>query len=335
MKIPGKTLYFPFMTVFFCGIGGSGMMPLSFLLQAKGADVAASDRSFDQGKTPGKFAFIETSGIKMYPQDGSGLNEKTEALIVSAAVEETIPDVQAARRLGVPIRKRAELLAELANAAPKSVMVAGTSGKTTVTGMVSFILKEAGLDPMAMNGGVFRNFATPENPYCSWLAGKGDVFVTETDESDGSIALYSPSIAVLNNVSLDHKPLPELRKLFGDFIGKAEKAVLNFDNAEVRALAGKARSVISYALERPADLQAVKLRAREDGISADIVHAGKSYPLSLRVLGRHNISNALAALAGALAVGVPLEKSVEISIALYRHQAAVGSGGRCEGCNGN
>src|SRR5688572_7056081 len=119
------------MTIFFCGIGGSGMMPLAFLKQVQGARVAASDRSFDQGKTPEKFAFIQGSGIALFPQDGSGLNSDTKELIVSAAVEESIPDVQAARRLGVPIRKRAELLAEMANGASRRIMVAGTSGKTT------------------------------------------------------------------------------------------------------------------------------------------------------------------------------------------------------------
>src|SRR5947209_4597316 len=222
---------------FFCGIGGSGMLPLACILRAQGATVAGSDRALDQGRVGDKFAFLERQGIALFPQDGSGLTDPEQVLVASAAVEESVPDVQAARRLGVERITRAELLARLFNAAGLSIGVAGTSGKSTVTGMIAWILHQTGRDPTVMNGAVMKNFATPDGPFASALAGRGDVFVSEVDESDGSIALYRPTIALLNNISLDHKSLEELRGLFRDFALKAEKVVVNLDDAETRELA--------------------------------------------------------------------------------------------------
>ncbi len=127
------------------------------------------------------------------PQDGSGVTRPEQILVTSAAVEETVPDVQAARRLGVPVMRRAELLAQLFNAAPQSIAVGGTSGKSTTTGMIGWILHHAGRDPTIMNGAMMKNFVTPEMPFASAVVGNGDAFVSEVDESDGSIALYQPA----------------------------------------------------------------------------------------------------------------------------------------------
>src|SRR5215469_4808776 len=126
---------------FFCGIGGSGMLPLSLIVQARGFDVSGSDRALDQGRTADKFDFLRACGVALYPQDGSGVREN-ETLVISAAVESHVPDVEAARRFGLNIVTRAELLAGLFNAAPRSVGVAGTSGKSTTTGMIGWILHE-------------------------------------------------------------------------------------------------------------------------------------------------------------------------------------------------
>src|SRR3954466_1399180 len=221
---------------FFCGIGGSGMLPLASIVRAQGAEVAGSDRALDQGRTGAKFDDLRGRGVALYLQDGSGLRAG-QILVASAAVEETVPDVQAARRLGLERITRAELLARLFNAAPLSIGVAGTSGKSTVTGMIAWILHQAGRDPTVMNGAVMKNFVTPDAPFASALAGRGDVFVSEVDESDGSIALYEPTVAVLNNVSLDHKSLEELRMLFRDFALKAKRVVVNLDDEETRLLA--------------------------------------------------------------------------------------------------
>lgn len=296
-------------TYFFCGIGGSGMLPLALIVQRRGHAVAGSDRSLDQGLLPEKFSFLRAESIALFPQDGSGVGPNT-VFVTSAAVEETIPDVQAARRHGAAMTTRAELLAELFNAAPKSIGVAGTSGKSTTTGMIGWLMHQAGRRPTVMNGAVMRNFVTAETPFASALVGDGDLFVAEVDESDGSIAHYTPHVAVLNNIAHDHKSLEELRALFRDFVAKAEIAVLNLDNAETARLAAEipAARRLTYSLSDPAaDLLASDITPRADGIGFTVREAdGAAVTVRLLVPGRHNVANALAALAAAKACGIPL-----------------------------
>ncbi|MEA3038641.1 MAG: UDP-N-acetylmuramate--alanine ligase [Sphingomonadales bacterium] len=297
---------------FFCGIGGSGMLPLACILRASGAEVAGSDRSLDQGRVADKFAFLEAQGIRLFRQDGSGLVSPDQVLVASAAVEESVPDVQAARRLGAERITRAELLARLFNAAPVSIGVAGTSGKSTVTGMIAWILHQAGRDPIVMNGAVMKNFASAERPFASALIGHGDVFVSEVDESDGSIALFRPTVAVLNNVSLDHKSLDELRGLFGDFAAEAGKVVANLDDEDVRRLAETvpADRLTGFSFEgRAAALSGGAIEAG-DGFIRFAVRAGTEERLvTLRLWGAHNARNALAAIGAARAAGVPLDQA--------------------------
>ena len=221
---------------FFCGIGGSGMLPLANIVRDAGASVAGSDRALDQGRLGPKFSWLQSLGIDLFPQDGSGLVGGDQILIASAAIEDSVPDIAKAQALGCTRMTRAELLADLFNAAPRSVAVGGTSGKSTVTGMIGWILTDAGRDPTIMNGAVMKNFVADDAPFASAHVGQGDVFVSEVDESDGSIALFTPEVAVLNNVSLDHKSLQELRQLFGDFARKAKVCVWNADDAETVAL---------------------------------------------------------------------------------------------------
>src|SRR5690349_20791002 len=152
---------------FFCGVGGSGMLPLACILRARGVAVGGSDRALDQGRMADKFDYLRTRGISLFPQDGSGITSADQILVTSAAVEESIPDVQAARRVGVEHITRPQLLAKLFNAAPRSIGVGGTSGKSTTTGMIAWILHQAGRDPTVMNGAVMKNFVTPQAPFAS------------------------------------------------------------------------------------------------------------------------------------------------------------------------
>jgi len=296
---------------FFCGIGGSGMLPLACIVHARGAKVAGSDRALDQGRIAEKFAFLERLGIKLFPQDGSGITSPDQILVTSAAVEESIPDVQAARRIGAEQVTRPQLLARLFNAAPVGVAVAGTSGKSTTTGMIAWILHATGRDPVAMNGAVMKNFVTPEMPFASALAGKGDIFVSEVDESDGSIALYQPKIAVLNNITLDHKSLDELRALFLDFVRKADTAIINIDDEESRLLVGRlgGKKITTFSLDNSsADFSADNINEEPMAVSFDAQSWGgeENVRVRLQVPGRHNVANALAALAAASACGISL-----------------------------
>jgi UDP-N-acetylmuramate--alanine ligase len=301
---------------FFCGIGGSGMLPLALILRAKGIEVSGSDRARDQGRTPQKFEFLEARGIRLYPQDGSGVTNPDAIVVTSTAVEATVPDVAAAQRIGAKLMIRAELLADLFNAAPVAIGVAGTSGKSTTTGMIGWILHETGRDPTVMNGAVMTNFVTPDALFASAIVGQSDIFVSEVDESDGSIARYSPRIAVLNNISLDHKSMDELRLLFRDYVAKAETTILNLDNEESAALGSQlaAGKAITYSLHDPrADLLASNLTPAPDGISFDVLErdGGKRLRARLIVPGRHNVANALAAIGATRAAGVPIDESVK------------------------
>ena len=303
---------------FFCGIGGSGMLPLALILKDHGATVAGSDRSRDQGRTPEKFAWLQSLGFVLHPQNGSGIVSADQVLVASAAVEDTVPEMVRARELGCRRMSRANLLSTLFNAAATGIAVGGTSGKSTVTGMLGWILTACGRDPTIMNGAVMKNFVRADAPFASARVGGAlGAFVSEVDESDGSISQYRPSIAVLNNVSLDHKSLEELRALFGDFMAAADVAVINFDDPETAGLAGRAkRTLLTFGVTHAeADIGVVPGSVAEGPttIGATVIdrRSGETHALLLKVPGRHNLSNGLAALAGAHAAGVPLNEAVE------------------------
>ncbi|GAB5486640.1 MAG: UDP-N-acetylmuramate--L-alanine ligase [Parasphingorhabdus sp.] len=298
---------------YFCGIGGSGMLPLAMILREHGAIVSGSDRALDQGRLAAKFEWLQEKGIGLFPQDGSGLHSGEQILIASAAIEDSVPDIARANDLGCKRMTRAELLADIFNATKRSIAVGGTSGKSTVTGMIGWILTEADLDPTIMNGAVMKNFAGDNAPFASSRVGQGEIMVSEVDESDGSIALFDPEIAVLNNVSLDHKSLEELRQLFGDFAKKSKVAVWNADDAETFALVRTldlsndiSFGFASNAQYRLSDVEEAPLGSTFTVHADDQVHRAK-----LLVPGLHNIANALAAIAAASASGVRIEDSVK------------------------
>lgn len=318
---------------FFCGIGGSGMLPLAMIVQARGAVIEGSDRALDQGRTPEKFDWLRAHGVTLYPQDGSGVTRADQTVIATGAIEETVPDIGAARRAGATIKTRPELLSELFNDAPTSVGVAGTSGKSTITGMIAWILHQTGREPTVMNGAVMRNFADADHPFASALIGGPDVFVSEVDESDGSIARYDPTVAVVSNISLDHKSMEELRDLFGGFTARAATAVLNLDNPETAALAQTlpAGKAITFGLgEEKADLSAHDLQPLPTGMRFRLIEGWSEHDVILNVPGAHNVANALAALGATRALGVPTAeavKALETFAGIRRRMEVVGTAG--------
>jgi UDP-N-acetylmuramate--alanine ligase len=296
---------------FFCGIGGSGMTPLALIIRARGGRVEGSDRALDQGRNGERFDFLRAQGILLHPQDGSGIRRNSQILVTSAAVEETVADVQAARRVGAAVVTRPKLLAQLFNNAVNSLGVAGTSGKSTTVGMIGWILHRAGKSPTIMNGADMKNFIDPGSPFASARVGGGDVFVSEVDESDGSIALFEPRVAVVNNISLDHKSLDELRSLFRGFIASAQTAVLNLDNAETAALAAdlKPGQAVTYSLRAGlADLLASAPIPAPTGIAFQVKarDTNETATVELKVPGLHNVANALAALCVSKVHGIGL-----------------------------
>jgi UDP-N-acetylmuramate--alanine ligase len=300
---------------FFCGIGGSGMLPLAQIVRGVGGEVAGSDRSHDQGRTTDKFQWLESNGFRLYPQDGSGVTSADQIVVASAAVEDTVPEIVKARELRCRRMTRADLNAALFNSAPTGVAVAGTSGKSTVTAMLGWILHAVGRDPTIMNGAVMKNFISADNPFASAHVGGNEVYVSEVDESDGSIALYKPAVGVLLNVSLDHKSMDELRELFGNFLDRSTVAAVNADDEEAIALVHRATESVTFGIEAMlADIGIMpgSITTTATSVAATVVdrREGSHHPLSVAMPGRHNLSNALAAIAGASAAGVPVSDAV-------------------------
>jgi UDP-N-acetylmuramate--alanine ligase len=176
--------------------------------------------------------------------------------------------------------------------------------------MIGWILHACHRQPTVMNGAVMKNFVTPSAPFASALVGDPELFVSEVDESDGSIALYQPEIAVLTNISLDHKEMEELRSLFAAFLLRARKAVVNLDDPETRAIADviPPDNRLGYGFDSPgADFMGKDLQLGAEGASFAVEAEGARVDIQLRVPGRHNASNALAAIAAARALGVPVQ----------------------------
>jgi UDP-N-acetylmuramate--alanine ligase len=218
----------------FTGIFGSGMSAIAQYLADTGVIVSGSDRligSIDSVKV--KQALIK-SGCSIHPQDGSGISADTNAVCVSTAIEETNPDIAAARTLGIPILHRSDVLASIVKSR-KSVAVAGTSGKSTVTAMIFELLTACGMSPSLISGAALRSLeqiGLLGNSFC----GKSDILIIEADESDGTLVKYEPYASVILNLSKDHKPEEEVLEMFARLIKQSTWSAINADDAKLRGL---------------------------------------------------------------------------------------------------
>ena len=282
------------------------MSAIAQVLLHQGHTVRGSDRSYDRGQNAGLYAQLRDLGVVLFAQDGSGVDGDVDTLVVSSAVEPTIPDVKVGMDWGVEIVKRAEVLAWLFNRGV-GIAVGGTSGKSTVTGMVGHILKGVGRNPTVINGGIMRNAVDPPR-LGNAICGDPNLPVIEADESDGTIALYEPAVSVLTNISLDHKPMDELEGLFGPFCLRAkEAAVVNGDCERSMALTQHLDTRVTFGVGNAgADVNATEVRLLPDGVQCEV--NGVSCRLS--VPGRHNVANAVAAIAACEVIGVAVMDGV-------------------------
>lgn len=278
----------------FIGAAGSGVSALAQFHAMGGGEATGSDRGFDRGQSEKLRRQLEALGIRIFPQDGSALDGSQDAAVYSAAVEEDNADMRRARDLGVRLVPRADFLAELA-AARRSIAVAGTSGKSTVVAMIFEILEAAGRSPSVITGGALLSLE--RRGYAgNALRGCSDLLVLEADESDGTLTRYAPWLGVLLNVSKDHKELAQLQELFRVFCGRSERFVVN---AGAPGLEGFQDGALSFGIGvGRLSAQSVELGPCGSRFTVD----GASFELPLP--GRHNVENALAALAACSAVGV-------------------------------
>ncbi len=296
---------------FFVGIAGTGMSAIAQYLQGIGKQVSGSDRLFSPSDKMLLQTQFEVQGIQCFFQDGSGITPNTQVVIVSTAIEETNVEYKKALSLNIPIVKRSELLAAISNSI-KTIAVGGTSGKSTTTAMIFHILETCGKSPSLITGAGLSQLQEKGFPGNAWN-GAGEWLVIEADESDGSIVNYHPEIAVLLNIDRDHKEFAELMQLFAMFKQHT-----------------KAQFIVNHDYERTRELSQNSdfdfgTQSKTVGVYGEnFVQNGFEISFSVNgilcktpLIGKHNMENALAALAVAQAVGVDLRQAVE-SVASFR-----------------
>jgi UDP-N-acetylmuramate--alanine ligase len=281
----------------YAGLAGSGMSGLAQFQVMTGGHASGSDRAFDHGERASLRAQLESLGIKVVPQDGSGLGPDCAALVVSTAVEERVPDFAAAKAKNIPIVHRSELLAHFV-ARHRSVAVTGTSGKSTVTAMVFDILRGAGRDPSVITGGDLPELVAQGLPGNA-LAGRSDLLVVEADESDGSLVRYAPSVGVILNLQRDHKEMAEVAAMFATLRARVREALVVGDAENLDPLSGGA---LRFGFSQRADVRGedVELGPASSRFRVEDV------AFELPVPGAHNVANALAAIATCRTLGVEL-----------------------------
>ncbi len=288
------------------------MSSIAQVMVRHGHEVCGSDRNYDRGNNAIFFESLRDAGIKIFPQDGSGVTQDCDFVVASTAIEDTVPDMAKARELDINIIHRSQALAGLFNSA-RGVGVGGTSGKSTVCGMVGNLLAEAGFDPSIINGGRMKNFSDGDSPGNA-RSGGSDLMVIESDESDGSIVNYHPAISIVTNISRDHKTIEELKELFEIFIGNTrETAILNADCDLVSGLGTSGKNIISFGIDAEADIRAESIELMP--FSCGFVCGGTQFNLS--VPGMHNVSNALAAIAVGVHLGIDM-KTISMGMASFR-----------------
>jgi len=311
-----------FKTVFFIGAAGTGMSAIAQYLAGVGKVVSGSDRFFVPNIYNETQEKLEAAGIQCFLQNGDGINEHTELVVVSTAVEDTVFEVQKAKSLGIPIIKRSELLAIIANS-KRTIAVGGTSGKSTTSAMLFDILKFAGLQPSIISGAGLVSIIK-EGKIGNAEVGAGDWLVIEADESDGSIVQYHPEVGLLLNIDKDHQEIDELMNIFGQFKNNArELFIVNQSNALSQKLSVNANHDFSTDENIEAGYQAKDFH--QSGFNIQYTISGVIF--SIDTVGKHNMENALAATCVANQLGVYLQvcaDALKYYEGIYRRHQVLG-----------
>ena len=297
--------------IHFAGVGGAGMSALAQFHAFGGARATGSDRLLDRGEIAPLRSKLEALGIKLFPQDGSGIDVQTARIVVSTAIEDSNPDIAKAKSLKLPIVHRAEFLAEQV-AGRRSLAVTGTSGKSTVTAMIFETLDAAGKSPSVITGGGLRLLES-RGLFGNAARGESDLLVVEADESDGSLVRYEPWLGVLLNVGKDHKDIPVLMEMFRTFRSRCAKFIVNGD---APGLAEFRPQAVTFGFSEGCGVRGTDVRLEPGRVRLKI----NGEPFDLPLDGRHNAENALAASAACLEAGVGLKTSAQ---ALSRYQGVM------------
>jgi len=291
--------------IHFVGIGGIGMSGIAELLLNLGYRVSGSDL-----RQSAITARLQKLGGVISQGHAASSVEGADVVVISSAVKEDNPEVQAARSLMIPVIRRAEMLAELMRMKNYGIAGAGSHGKTSTTSLVGWVLAQAGLDPTLVIGGQVNNFGSNAQ------LGKGEFLVAEADESDGSFLHLAPVLEVVTNIDLEHldyyRNLDEIKEVFIQFVNKIPfygAAILCLEDANLMdILPAVKKRVVTYGLTPQADIYARKMQTTGLSSSFTVYHKDACLgQVHLSLPGRHNVLNALATVAVGIELQIPFE----------------------------
>ena len=290
--------------IHFIGIGGIGMSGIAELLINLEYKVAGSDLKLSQITKR-----LEEKGGIIFQGHNKEQVAGANVVVTSSAISKENPEVVRARQMQIPIIPRAEMLAELMRI-KYSIAVSGAHGKTSTTSMIAQILNTAGLDPTVIIGGILKGLDT------NALHGKGEFIVAEADESDGSFLKYTPAIAAVTNIDLEHldfyKDIEDIKDKFVQFINSVPfygLAILCLDNEHIQNILPKIHvRYTTYGMTAQSDLQAREISFKGSKSFFKVFHLEKRLgEINLNIAGKHNISNALASIAAGLELNIPFK----------------------------
>ena len=297
--------------IHFVGIGGIGMSGIAEILLDQGFSVSGSDKALSDVTER-----LQRLGARIFQGHTAGnIQADVDALVYSSAVALDNPEVTEAQRRSIPVIRRAEMLAEVMRL-KYGIGIAGTHGKTTTTSMISLVLMEGGLDPTVIVGGKLSGLGGTNA-----RLGKGEFIVVEADEFDRSFLSLTPTIAVLTTLETDHldcyRDLEDIKGAFVQFASRVPFygfVVLCLDEPALQDIMPhlSKKKIITYGLNPQADIQAIDLRHRDNTTTFAIVRCEHELGnVTLQIPGKHNVQNALAAMAVGLELGVPFQKAKE------------------------
>ncbi|MFN5478573.1 MAG: UDP-N-acetylmuramate--L-alanine ligase [Chitinophagaceae bacterium] len=281
---------------FFIGIAGTGMSAIAQYMKAAGHRISGSDRQFLSGESNETLTALHAQGIECFPQGAGGLTASVDVVVVSTAIENSVPEVQVAQHLGKPILRRSELLAQIV-ASKKTIAVGGTSGKSTTAAMIYEILHHAGHKPSVITGAGLTRLIR-EGLIGNAAYGQGAWLVIEADESDGSIVNYHPEVGLLLNVDKDHQDIDALMALFETFASHSRNFITNLSHPLSASLS--TGSSYDFSVAEDFHQQGTAVQFSVDGVT-----------FRIQSPGRHTMENALAAIAAARSIGISLEQCAD------------------------
>lgn len=294
---------------FLIGVAGTGMSALAQYLAQAGHQVAGSDRQFAQPSDSPIQQQLQNQGIACFPQDASGIQADTDYVVISTAIEKDNVELMRAQELNLVVLHRSELLQQIAQSR-KTIAISGTSGKSTVTGMVWHILQETGMHPSLISGAGLSELEAQGKIGNAVYDSAGEWLVIEADESDGSLVQYHPEIGVILNVDKDHKELHELEQLFTTFASHTRQTLIVNGDHPLAQKHSRGRAW-EFGHEGFQGFQGLDFEAVGTSIRFRIRHQGNLIRCEVPVPGEHNMYNALAAIAVSRACGQELRSAAQ------------------------